>query len=98
MELVMDIKFHCHSSPLPLWERVARREAACRERVGASGHDRVENAIGVAQHLIHSAAAGVTSASSTGGGARFGASFSSAIRASRSRASWASRCRFHILA
>ncbi len=49
-------------------------------------------------NLNHSAAAGVTSVSSTGGGSRFGASFSSAIRASRSRASSASRCRFHILA
>jgi len=35
----------------------------------------------------HSAAAGVTSTSSTGGGTRFGASFSSAIRANLSRAS-----------
>jgi hypothetical protein len=35
----------------------------------------------------HSAAAGVTSESSTGGGSRLGASFSSAIRASFSRAS-----------
>ena len=46
----------------------------------------------------HSAAAGVTNTSSTDGGSRFGASFSSAICASFSRASWASRCRFHMLA
>ena len=37
--------------------------------------------------VCHSAAAGVTSASSIDGGTRFGASFSSAIRASFSRAS-----------
>jgi hypothetical protein len=42
----------------------------------------------------YSAASGVINA----GGLRFGAVPSSAIIASRSRASWASRCRFHMLA
>jgi hypothetical protein len=46
----------------------------------------------------HSAATGVTKASSNGGGTRFGAAFSSAINASFSRASCASRCLFHMLA
>ena len=47
----------------------------------------------------HSAASGVISrSSSTGGGVRLGAMASSPIWASRSRASWASRCRFHMLA
>ena len=52
------------------------------------------------QISVNSALAGgvAASPSSTGGGVRFGASFSSAIRARRSRASWASRCLFHILA
>src|SRR4029077_3347623 len=49
-------------------------------------------------HSSHSAAAGVTSVSSTGGGTRLGASFSSAIRADLSRASCASLCRLPILA
>lgn len=47
----------------------------------------------------HSAASGVIRrSSSTGGGVRLGAMASSPIWASRSRASWASRCRFHMLA
>src|SRR5258705_12616968 len=35
MELVMDIKIHRCLYPLPLWERVARCQAARRERVCA---------------------------------------------------------------
>src|SRR5580693_1024314 len=40
MELASDIKVHDHLSPLPLWERVARRETGRRKR-GQSG-DRLQ--------------------------------------------------------
>ena len=68
----------------PLGNNFHQHPPLSREHKGRGDHLRVPSAY---KRGYHSAAAGVTSASSTGGGSRFGASFSSAIRASFSRAS-----------
>jgi hypothetical protein len=52
MELAIDINVHNDYSPLPLWERVARREVTRRRGVCGSDHDRFEHATGIAEHFI----------------------------------------------